>query len=105
MIKILNINGNIEKLKAEMLDSNQIDNKEVRESVIDIINAVRKNGDKALRKLTKKFDKADLEELEVTEDEIMKAYEIVPDRILAILEEAAGNIEAYHKKTAGENLD
>jgi histidinol dehydrogenase len=98
MIKILNINGNIEKLKAEMLDSNQIDNKEVRESVIDIINAVRKNGDKALRKLTKKFDKADLEELEVTEDEIMKAYEIVPDRILAILEEAAGNIEAYHKK-------
>ncbi|MBE6773538.1 MAG: histidinol dehydrogenase [Ruminococcaceae bacterium] len=66
--------------------------------VSDIIANVRSNGDKALFEYCKKFDKAELTSLEVSEEEIQEAFESVEPRFIEILEKAAANIRAFHEK-------
>ncbi len=65
--------------------------------VADIIADVVENGDKALRALAKKFDKADLDALEVTPAEMESAVASVEPAFLDILREAAANIRAFHE--------
>ncbi len=65
--------------------------------VTGIIADVIANGDSALRALAKKFDKADLDALEVSPAEIDAAVASVEPEFLAILEEAAQNIRAFHE--------
>ena len=66
--------------------------------VTEIIENVKNNGDKALIEYCKKFDKADLVSLEVSEEEIQEAFESVEPRFIEILEKAAANIRAFHEK-------
>ncbi len=69
------------------------------ESVVTAIIAdVAAHGDAALRAYAKKFDKADLQSLEVTPAEIEEAVAAVEPEFLSILEEAAANIRAFHEK-------
>lgn len=70
----------------------------VEQVVTDIINNVRTNGDAALFKYCEKFDKARLDTLQVTADEINAAVAQVEPRFLDILEKAAANIRKFHKK-------
>ncbi len=71
---------------------------DVTDIVTDIIENVRVNGDKTLIEYSKKFDKADLTSLEVTEQEIEEAFNTVEPKFIEILKEAAENIETFHKK-------
>ncbi|MBQ7861829.1 MAG: histidinol dehydrogenase [Clostridia bacterium] len=71
---------------------------DVSDIVADIIYNVRKNGDKALFEYCEKFDKAKLDSLEVTEEEIEEAFNTVEPRFIEILEKAAANIRAFHEK-------
>ncbi len=71
---------------------------DVSDTVTEIIDNVRKNGDKALFEYSKKFDKADLSALEVTEEEIEEAFSLVEPEFIEILKEAAINITEFHKK-------
>lgn len=71
---------------------------DVSDIVSDIIYNVRKNGDKALFEYCEKFDKAKLNSLEVSEEEIQEAFESVEPRFIEILEKAAVNIRAFHEK-------
>ncbi len=69
------------------------------ESVVsDILANVKKNGDKAVLEYNRKFDKADLTALQVSEKEISEAFAAVEPRFLSILKEAAENIRAFHSK-------
>lgn len=70
----------------------------VEDIVTDIIANVRKNGDAALREYNKKFDKADISELEVTPEEIQEARAIVGDHYIGILERSAANIRHFHER-------
>ena len=70
----------------------------VEDIVAAIIKDVRENGDKAVLAYTKKFDKADLASLEVSEEEIEAAYASVSPSFRRILKKSASNIRAYHKK-------
>ena len=70
---------------------------DVSDIVTDIIENVKKNGDKALLEYCEKFDKAKLDSLEVTETEIEEAFNLVEPRFIEILKEAAKNITAFHK--------
>lgn len=70
----------------------------VEATVSAIIADVVENGDAALYAYAKKFDKADLDSLEVTAAEIDEAVASVDPAFLAILEEAAVNIRAFHEK-------
>jgi len=70
----------------------------VEDIVTDIITNVRKSGDKALYEYCEKFDKAKLDCLQVTAEEIAEARAQVDDRFIEILEKAAENIRNFHQK-------
>ena len=66
--------------------------------VAEIIENVRQNGDKALFEYCKKFDKAELSSLLVSEAEIEEAVAAVEPEFLIILKKAAANIRKFHEK-------
>lgn len=70
---------------------------QVEDTVREIIDDVRQNGDKALRDLAKKFDKIDLKDIAVSRDEIEEAYEKVSPELVEELENAAYNIQRFHE--------
>ncbi|MFC1999030.1 histidinol dehydrogenase, partial [Chloroflexota bacterium] len=67
------------------------------QAVNRIIDDVRKDGDKALLKLTEKIDGVKLSGLEVSNDEIAAAYDVIDDELLGALELAAERIQAFHE--------
>lgn len=69
----------------------------VEDIVAGVIADVRKNGDSALKEYTKKFDKADLDSLEVTGSEIEDAFVQVDDKFIDIIKKAKENIYNFHK--------
>jgi len=71
---------------------------DVASIVSDIIATVRKDGDKALLAYTERFDGAALSALAVTEAEIEAALEAIEPSFLAVLEQAAKNIRAFHSR-------
>ena len=70
---------------------------DVEAIVQDILQNVRERGDAALYDYSRRFDKAELTSLAVTDDEIDAALQAVEPEFLAILREAKQNIEAFHK--------
>lgn len=70
----------------------------VEQIVADIIYEVRKNGDEALFKYCEKFDKAKLNSLAVTDEEIAEAVKTIEPKFLEILKKAAQNIRKFHEK-------
>lgn len=70
----------------------------VEKIVSDIISDVEERGDTAVKEYCKKFDGAEIENLEVTEDEINDAINSVPDEFCVILKQAAENIKNFHTK-------
>lgn len=70
----------------------------VTDIVAEIIENVKANGDKALFEYCKKFDKAELTSLLVTEEEIAEAMNLVEPKFIEILEKAAKNIRKFHEK-------
>ena len=71
---------------------------DVADIVTDIIDNVKKNGDKALFEYCEKFDKATLSSLEVSAEEIEEAFQLVEPKFIEILEKAAKNIRTFHEK-------
>lgn len=69
----------------------------VEDIVADIVSNVRKNGDSALKEYTKRFDKAELTSLEVTEEEIEEAFNKVDSKFIEVIERAKENIYAFHR--------
>ncbi|HYF31219.1 MAG TPA: histidinol dehydrogenase [Chitinophagaceae bacterium] len=79
-------------LQRPVADLSSLD-KDVRK----ILDRVKKKGDKAVFKYTKKFDKAHLAGLEVSADEITDAIAQVPDTLQQAIKLAAANIETFHR--------
>jgi|GEM_PF-5132044 len=71
---------------------------DVADAVAEILADVRKNGDEALRRYSERFDGAKLDVLEVTAEERVAAMAAVDPELIAILEEVAANIRAFHEK-------
>lgn len=85
------------------VDSSEIfarsdDSVNVEDTVAAIIEDVKANKDAALKAYCRKFDGADIEELEVSKEEIQAAFDAVEPEFLDILREAADNIRAFHSK-------
>ncbi len=94
MIKTMKY-GEISKDEIFARQENTVD---VSAIVADIIADVKENGDKAVLSYNLKFDGANLETLEVTEEEINEAFEAVEPKFLQILRNASDNIRAFHQK-------
>ncbi|MCQ2070105.1 MAG: histidinol dehydrogenase [archaeon] len=73
------------------------DTDSVKSIVEDIIANVKENGDKALIEYTEKFDKVKLKQVAISRNQIDEAYEKVDQEIVEELENAAYNIQRFHK--------
>ena len=94
MIKIMKIG----EVSNDEIFARVVPQMDVASIVSEIICDVRENGDAALLRYCEKFDKAVLDKLEVTQDEIDEAMQSVEPSFLEILREAADNIRAFHSK-------
>lgn len=70
------------------------------DTVNEIVNTVRAEGDKAVFDYTLRFDKTEItkDTLQVTQTEIDEAYTLVSDDLVEIMKRAAENIREYHMK-------
>lgn len=74
---------------------------EYADSVNEILQNVKENGDKAVFEFTKRFDKADIdsENIVVTKEEIEEAYELLENKeLVEVIRKAISNIKEYHEK-------
>lgn len=76
----------------------QAESEDIRKAVEDILADIEQRGDAAVREYTKRFDGVDLDSFLVSPEEIDDAVDIVGPDFMAILEEAAANIRAYHER-------
>ena len=77
---------------------------DVNETVENILKDVKKRGDKALFEYTKKFDKVDLKTLEVSEEEIQKAFDTIDKELLEVIKYSHDNIKLFHEKQVRNNF-
>lgn len=70
---------------------------DVFKTVAGIIADVRERGDAALSEYTKRFDRAELSSITVSDSEKEAAMKAVDPELLAVMKEAAANIEFFHK--------
>jgi len=73
--------------------------------VREIFDAVKAEGDKAVRHYAEKFDKACPENLEVSKSEIAAAYGSVDAETLAAIKKAAANIEKFARLQLASSKD
>jgi histidinol dehydrogenase len=97
MLKIFNLE---EKGWSSLLKDLKEREEEVSGDIVvavnEILSNVSKNGDKALKEYTEKFDKTVLTSLEVTQEELDECFDKVDKEFIKNMEEAKSNIEYYH---------
>lgn len=76
----------------------QAESEDIRKAVEAILADIEQRGDAAVREYTKRFDGVDLDSFLVSPEEIDTAVDIVGPDFMAVLEEAAANIRAYHER-------
>ena len=107
---------NIKRLKStdknflqdlkEMLAFDSDGNEEIIKTTHEIVNLVKKDGDKALLELTKKFDRVainSVQGLEISQEELSEALNRIPQNTRECLELAAKRIHDYHLKQKSES--
>lgn len=77
---------------------------DVKESVENIIQDVRENGDAALFALTEKFDKQKLSSLRISREAIDEAYDSVDPELVQALIEAEARITQFHELQKDKTL-
>jgi len=80
-----------EILKRPVFDSSVLE-----VTVKNILHEVKANGDEAVRKFTLQFDKADVDELRVGDNEIEQAGRSLPAELKQAIATAKNNIEKFH---------
>lgn len=72
-----------------------------------VLEDVKKNGDAAVKEYELKFDKANLDSLAVTEEEINEAEKLVSQELIDAIKLAHSNIAKFHEsqKFAGEKVE
>ncbi len=95
---------------AEIVARPVQDKAQVEDLCATIFENVRSNGDKALKQYTLTYDKVNIENLKVSEEEFIEAEKEVSERLKDAIKLAAKNIETFHNvqkpctyKVANEN--
>lgn len=78
---------------------------DIENTVTQIFDDVKRNGDKAVSKYTSLFDEVDLKSSLVTSSEIEKAVESVPSGLKQAIQLAKANIETFHAAQKTQNVD
>ncbi|MFN7280205.1 MAG: histidinol dehydrogenase, partial [bacterium] len=77
-----------------------LEKKGLDRTVAKIMEAVRRRGDKALRKYTRDFDGVSLRRSEVTTKEIRTAEKMLDEDLKSAIRQAADNIQKFHETQA-----
>ncbi len=83
---------------SQILQRPVFESKNLFESVQEILDDIKENGDNAVKKYTKKFDKIDLEDLCCTSEEIAAAKLDVTPELQKAIKVAKKNLEGFHGK-------
>ncbi len=92
-----------EKYKKDHFETALHDYHEEHKEVLNIIADVRSNGDPALIKYTKKYDRADLQKLQVSAEEMARAGKSADVFLLEAIRGAKDNIERFHRQQVETN--
>ena len=95
MMKIMKYSG---QRADELLNRAEETKKDVTTIVSEILETIRKGGDKAVLDYCEKFDGVRPETLLVTDAEVEAAYKAVEPELIATMELAAANIERFHQQ-------
>ena len=82
---------------SEILKRPAQEKKNLEAIVLGVFEDIKKDGDKALKSYTAKFDGAELDNLLVSEQEFAEATASTPDNLKAAIDNAAQNIYKFHK--------
>ncbi len=99
-MKIVKVNSkNIERYLKGLRRSTSLSDPRLESATMKIVDDVKKNGDKALFKYTKRFDKLELTKstIKVTAKEIEQAESQVSRKLRADLNTAARRVREFHK--------
>jgi histidinol dehydrogenase len=80
----------------ELLQRPAIDNSELFQTVQQVLNAVKTNGDEALKAYTTKFDGYSGESMLASEQELLEAGQLLTDELKNAIHTAKINIEKFH---------
>ena len=96
-MKIIELKNQNKQDRIKLLKRSLIDSQIVLNTVGNIINDVRNNGDQSLKTYTQKLDNVKLENFQLNEQEIKKSISQVDPLLIKALEKAAANIKKFHK--------
>ena len=92
-------------IAPEQILNRDIQAEENVSAAVDAVLAdVRRRGDEALKDYTKRFDGVDLQQLQVTQEELDEAWESLDADFIRTLEMAAENIRAFHEKQVHQDF-
>ncbi len=84
--------------KTRILTRAQADIADVTDKVRPIIEDVRVRGDEALIDYARKFDRAEMDSLKVSEDDISQAAKTIDPAMKAALDRNIGNVRKFHEE-------
>lgn len=87
-------------LPARVTGRSQLEQANVRDTVLQVLDHVKQNKDAALYEYTQRFDGVDLRAtgLRVSKEELALSYKAVPSDMLQTIRLAISNITAFHEK-------
>ena len=100
MIKIYRETDDALKREDKISDESE----KIRSSVAAIIADVRERGDAALLEYAARFDKAEIDGLEVTKEEIDEAVKSCDPALIEVMEKAARNIRDFHTRQVRQSF-
>jgi len=101
MIQFIDLRANKDSdIFNKLASRSQIEYGDIQDRVSDIVNNVKKNGDKAVFEYTSVFDKVELtsDNLKVSSHEIEEAYSKVDKELIEVIKRARNNIAQFHEK-------
>lgn len=100
-MRIVKLDESVKKnILSDLLKRSPNNYKKYQDTVDEIVENVRANGDQAVFEYTKKFDNSLLtpETIRVTEEEIKEAYKEVDDRVIEVIRASKKSITKFHEK-------
>ncbi|MGI9651560.1 histidinol dehydrogenase [Chryseobacterium sp. RLHN22] len=87
---------------SELIKRPIIKREKITEIVAEIFNNVKENGDQALIDFNKKFDRAEVKNINVSLEEIENAESLISDELKSAIQRAKENITKFH---ASQNIE
>lgn len=90
------------KIWPELVKRPVIKREELTELIAGIFNEVDKNGDQALINFNEKFDKAEVENIQVSEEEIENSENLISEELTLAIQKSKENITKFHSSQIPE---